>query len=331
MAVPALLAISLILFGILEAAPGDPLAEMPLTIPPEVRVQMREALGMNEAWHIRYVLWLKAVFVTEPLHALDQIFGTSFAQGRMRLLSWQTRGPVFDTIFERLPQTLTIAGTGLVLGLAFAVPMAVLSVRYPNTWLDRALNGIATLGVSVPTFVTGAVLMVVFSAVVPSDSPFWLPSVYDTTLKVRDWDSLLAQVRQMILPVSVLAFLHAAELSRYLRSALQEAMEEHYIRTARAKGLPERRVLLVHAMRNSLISVVTLLGIMLPGIFTGAVITETLFRVNGIGQQLLLSLQGNDAPMVMTITFIFAALTIFFNLLADLAYAALDPRIRDAN
>jgi peptide/nickel transport system permease protein len=327
-AIPTLLFISLVLFLLLEAAPGDPLADMPLTIPPEVREKIRLAMGLGEPWYIRYILWLNNFFVTEPLYGIDAIFGTDFADGRQRILSYQTRAPVFNTITERLPQTMYVVGTGTLLGILIAIPIGIISAYKQYSWFDQIGTFVSMVGFSIPTFVTGVVLMVIFAVWMPRDSFFWLPTIYDTTLEVTDWSSFWAQVRQMLLPVMVLALYYAAQVSRYMRSAMLDNLTQDYVRTARAKGMSERIVVLVHVLRNSMIPVVTVITLLIPGIFTGAIITETIFKVNGIGQQLLLSLQGNDAPMVLTITFIFAVLIVLFNLVADILYGLLDPRIR---
>lgn len=327
-AIPTLLFISLVLFMVLELSPGDPLADMPLTIPPEVREKIRLAMGLGEPWYIRYVLWLNNFFVTEPLYWMDGTFGTDWANGRQRILSYQTRSPVFDTIGERIPQTLKVVGTGMIMGILLAVPIGVISAYKQYSWFDQIGTFISMIGFSVPTFVTGVVLIVIFSVWIPNTSAFWLPTVYDTSLKVTDWSSFGAQVRQMILPASVLALYYAAQISRYMRSSMLDNLSQDYVRTARAKGMTEKVVVLVHVLRNSMIPVITVIALMIPGVFTGAIITETIFKVNGIGQQLLLSLQGNDAPMVLTITFIFAVLIVTFNLIADILYGLLDPRIR---
>lgn len=328
LAIPTLIFISLVLFLLLEAAPGDPLADMPLTIPPEVREKIRLAMGLGEPWYVRYVLWLNNFFVTEPLYWVDSVFGTDWAQGKQRILSYQTRSPVFDTISERLPQTLLVVGTGMLVGILIAIPIGVISAYRQYSWFDQLGTFISMIGFSIPTFVTGVVLIVIFAVWIPNSSPFWLPTIYDTTLRVKDWDSFIAQVRQMILPVTVLALYYAAQISRYMRSSMLDNLGQDYVRTARAKGLTEKVVVLIHVLRNSMIPVVTVITLLIPGVFTGAIITETIFKVNGIGQQLLLSLQGNDAPMVMTITFIFAVLIVAFNLIADVLYGLLDPRIR---
>lgn len=324
LAILTLLVISLALFALVEASPGDPLGDIPLTIPPEVRDQMRQALGLGSPWYLRYLLWLKQLFWVEPLHLLDMIAGTGFSDGMPRMISFQSRSPVFDVIAEKLPQTLTVVGLSYLLGALIAVPIGIVSAYRQYSWFDQIGTFIATLGFSLPTFFTGVVLMLIFAVKLQ-----WFPLLYDTTLKVTDWNSLWAQIRQMVLPVTVLALFNAAQISRFMRASILDNLRQDYVRTARAKGLRERRVVLKHVLRNSLIPVITVLSLGLPAIFGGAVITEQLFGVNGIGQHLITSIRANDMPMVLTLTFIFAALIVVFGLIADMLYALLDPRIRD--
>jgi peptide/nickel transport system permease protein len=179
------------------------------------------------------------------------------------------------------------------------------------------------VGFSVPTFFTGLVMIVIFSV-----NLGWFPSVYNTTHKVTDWQSFVFQVKQMIMPVTVLAFYSAAQLSRFTRSSMLDNLNMDYVRTARSKGLKERAVITGHVLRNSLIPVVTLIALGIPAIFAGAIITEQIFRVNGLGALLIIAIQGADIPLVQSLTFIFAVLIVAFNILVDLLYGILDPRIR---
>jgi peptide/nickel transport system permease protein len=323
LAIPTLIFISLVIFLLLELAPGDPVADMPLTIPPEVRERIRQSLGLGEPVHIRYLLWLKAFFVTEPLVWVDATFGTTFAEGQQRIISFQSRSPVFDTIAERLPQTLNVVGFAYLVGVAIALPIGIISAYRQYSWFDQLGTLFAMIGYSVPTFFTGVLMIMIFSVQLG-----WFPSIYDTTLRVTDWDSFWQQVRQMAMPVFVLALFNAAQISRYMRAAMLDNLTQDYVRTARAKGLRERVVVLVHVLRNSLIPVVTVIALGIPTIFAGAIITEQVFKVNGLGQLLIIAIQGNDIPMVMTLTFIFAVLIVLFNLIADVLYGMLDPRIR---
>jgi peptide/nickel transport system permease protein len=188
---------------------------------------------------------------------------------------------------------------------------------------DQVGTFVAMIGFSVPTFFTGLMAIVIFSVYLK-----WFPSVYNTTHKVVDFSSLVVQIKQMAMPVTVLTFYSAAQLSRYTRSSMLDNLTLDYVRTARSKGLRERAVLMIHVLRNSLIPVVTLIALGIPQIFGGAIITEQIFRVNGLGALLIIAIQGADVPLVQTLTFIFAVLIVLFNIVADVAYGALDPRIR---
>lgn len=322
-AIPTLLIISLVIFLLLEAAPGDPLGEVPLTVPPEVKAKMRSALGLDAAWYVRYLLWLKQMFWVEPMHLIDNLFGTHLADDMQRVISFQSRQPVMDIIAERMPQTLIVVGSAYVIGVLIAVPIGILSAYRQYSWFDNLGTFVSMIGFSVPTFFTGVVLIVIFAVNLQ-----WFPMVYDTTLQVTDWESFTKQIKQMVMPVTVLSLFNAAQISRFMRSSMLDNLGQDYVRTARAKGLTERVVVLIHVLRNSLIPVVTVIALGVPSIFGGAIITEQVFKVNGLGQQLILAIHANDLPMVMTLTFIFAVLIVTFNLIADLLYGILDPRIR---
>lgn len=322
-AIPTLLFISFVIFMLLDLAPGDPLADQPLTIPPDVREKMRTALGLDQPAGVRYVLWLKQFFWTEPLHTFDVLFGTSFAEGGQRIISWQFRSPAMDVIWQRLPQTLWVVGLAYVVGVIIALPIGIISAYKQYSWFDQIGTFVSMIGFSVPTFFTGVVLIIVFAV-----NLHWFPSIYDTTLKVNDWASFWKQVRQMIMPVTVLALFNASQISRFMRASMLDNLGQDYVRTARAKGMSEKVVVLKHVLRNSLIPVVTVIALGIPTIFGGAIITEQVFKVNGLGQLLITAIYANDLPMVQTLTFIFAALTVLFNLIADVLYGVLDPRIR---
>ena len=323
LAIPTLLLISLVIFLLVDLAPGSPMSEIPLTVPPEVRAKIMESLGANEPVWWRYLLWLRQFFWVEPLHLWDHWFGTAFSEGQQRIISWQSRSPVFDVIAQRIPQTMTVIGTAYILGVLIALPIGIYSAYRQYSWFDQLGTFISMIGYSVPTFFTGVLLIVIFAV-----NLHWFPSVYDTTLKVTDWASFGKQVRQMALPVAVLALFNAAEISRYTRSAMLDNLGMDYVRTARAKGMSERVVLLKHVLRNSLIPVVTVIALGIPTIFGGAIITESVFKVNGIGAALIGAIHASDLPMVQTLTFIFAVLIVLFNLIADILYGILDPRIR---
>ena len=323
LAIPTLLLISLVIFLLVDLAPGSPMSQIPLTVPPEVRLKMIEAMGANEPVFVRYLLWLKQFFWIEPLYIIDARFGTEFAGDAQRILSWQSRSPVFDIIGQRIPQTLTVIGTAYLVGICIALPIGIYSAYRQYSWFDQAGTLVAMIGFSVPTFFTGVLLIVIFSV-----NLGWFPSIYDTTLRVTDWNSFVRQVMQMALPVTVLALFNAAEISRYTRSSMLENLGQDYVRTARAKGMNERTVVLKHVLRNSLIPVVTVIALGLPTVFGGAIITEQVFKINGLGAALIGAINASDLPTVQTLTFIFAVLIVLFNLIADILYGLLDPRIR---
>ncbi len=323
-AIPTLLAISFVIFAILDLSPGDPTANLPLTIPAEAREQIRVSLGLGEPFHIRYLKWLQQFFVNEPLNIFERLTGLTVGDGeRLRVISWQSRTPVTDLIVERLPQTLWVVGLSYVFGILIAIPIGVISAYRQYSWFDQLGTLFSMIGFSVPTFFTGLLFIVIFSVWLG-----WLPSIYDTNLRVTNLETFRLQVRQMIMPVSVLALFTAAQISRYMRASMLDNLGQDYVRTARAKGMSERVVVLVHVLRNSLIPVVTVIALGIPGIFTGAIITEQIFRVNGLGDLLIRGIYNSDIPMVQTITFMFAVLIVVFNILADVAYGVLDPRIR---
>jgi len=333
LSVPTLLFISLVIFMLLQLAPGDPMAQVPLTVPPEVKEKMREALGLGQPVHVQYWKWLVQVGWTEPKVFIDwltrdsALFGwlpdTSLYQGELRVISWQTRSPVMDIVVQRIPQTLWVVGVAYIVAILIALPIGVYSAYRQYSVFDQAGTFVTMIGFSIPPFFTGPLLIVIFSVQLG-----WLPSIYDTTHVVRDWESFKIQLQQMIMPVMVLALQITAQLSRYMRASTLDNLNQDYVRTARAKGLSEAIVVMSHVVRNSMIPVVTVIALGVPAIFGGAIITENVFKVNGIGQLLLTALFANDLPMVMTLTFIFSVLIVLFNLVADVLYGILDPRIR---
>ncbi len=327
-AIPTLLLISFIIFGLLELAPGDPTSALPETIRPEVRQQIREAMGLDDPMLVKYSKWLRQFFICEPLILIEESWGTNFTFDdqfcKIRLSSWASRGvPVFDLVTQRFPQTMWVVGTAYLMAILIAIPIGVISAARQYSLFDQIGTFVSIVGFSLPTFFTGIVLIIIFSVNLK-----WFPSIYDTTLEVNDWSSFWKQVRQMTLPVAVLGLFQAAALARYTRSSMLDNLPLDYVRTVRAKGFKERYVIVRHVLRNSLIPVVTLIALGVPAIFGGAIITEQIFKVNGLGQLLILSIQVNDIPVVQTLIFIFAVLVVGFNFVADIIYGFLDPRIR---
>jgi peptide/nickel transport system permease protein len=307
LSIPTLLVISFVIFAVLSLAPGDPMAQFGANpaIPAEVRARIRESLGLDKPWPIRYVKWLIALSRGD--------WGFSFA----------SRLPVLDLVKQRLPQTLWVVGISYLIAVVVAIPIGIISAIKQYSVFDQIATTLAFIGFSVPTFFIGLLFILLFSVKL-----HWLPFIYDTSVKVTDLASLGRQVKQMAMPIAVLALSGSAAITRFMRSSMLDNLPQDYVRTAHAKGLSERVVVLRHVLSNSLIPVVTLIALGVPAIFGGAIITEQIFRVNGLGELLVHSIQNSDTPVVMALTFIFAILVVLFNLIADIVYGVLDPRIR---
>ena len=251
--VPVLLFISLIIFLLLELAPGDPMAQVPLTVPPEVKQQMREALGLGQPMHIRFGKWIIQFFWIEPQVLIDYLTnhstllgwlpntdlytpcGKGIVECDLRVISWQTRSPVMDIVMQRLPQTLTVVGTAYVVAILIAIPVGVYSAYKQYSFFDNAGTFVTMVGFSVPPFFSGVLVIVIFSVWLG-----WFPSIYDTTHRVVDWESFKYQLRQMIMPVMVLALQITSQISRFMRASMLDNLNQDYVRTARAKGMTEK-------------------------------------------------------------------------------------------
>jgi peptide/nickel transport system permease protein len=305
-AVPALLGISLVLFTILALAPGDPFEELVTNpnVPPEVTARLRAQLGLDDPVLVRYVRWLAAMVRGE--------WGFSFT----------SRMDVDQLILQRLPTTLWVLGGAQLLGILVAVPIGTLSAMRPYSIFDQIATTLAFIGFSLPTFFTGLLFILLFSITLD-----WLPFIYRADIGATGWRWYWEHLRQAIMPIAVLGLFQGAALTRFVRSSVLDVIRLDYVNTARAKGLSERVTIVKHVVRNALIPVVTLVALQVPAIFTGAVITEQIFRVPGIGSLLIASILANDTPVVMAITFVFSCLVVMFNLVADVLYGWLDPRI----
>jgi peptide/nickel transport system permease protein len=305
-AIPSILGISVILFTVLALAPGDPFEELATNpnVPPEVRTMLRQKFGLDDPVAIRYFRWLGEM--------AQGNFGFSFA----------SRIDVGALIMQRLPTTLLIIGLAQVLALVIAIPIGVYAATRPYSIFDQIASTFAFIGFSLPPFFTGLLLILVFS--IQFD---WLPFVYRADIDATGWRWLWEHTRQAIMPVAVLATFLAASLTRYVRSSVLDVIRLDYVTTARAKGLGERVVITKHVVRNALIPVVTLVFLQLPALFGGAIVTEQIFRIPGIGSLLISAILANDTPVVMAVTFVSAILVVLFNLIADILYGWLDPRI----
>ena len=303
--VPSLLGISVVLFTVLALAPGDPFGELATNpnVPPEVGAALRAKFGLDDPVWLRYLHWLVAM--------LRGDWGFSFI----------SRVNVDTLILQRLPATLLVIGSSQILALLVALPVGVLAATRPYSVFDQVANTFAFIGFSLPTFFTGILFILVFSIYLD-----WLPFVFRADLAATGWRWYWEMFRQSIMPVAVLGLFQGASWTRYVRSAVLDVIRLDYVTTARAKGIAERAVITRHVVRNALIPVVTLVALSMPAVFGGA-ITEQIFRVPGIGSLLITSILANDTPVIMAVTFVFACLVILFNLVADILYGWLDPRI----
>jgi peptide/nickel transport system permease protein len=269
---------------------------------PATIAYVRRNLGLDEPLPVRYVRWVAA--------AARGDLGRSFRDGQ----------PVLDHIAARLPATLQLSVLALALALVVAIPAGVVTANHPHSWLDRLLTPASFLGLSLPSFWLGIMLILLFSGVLG-----WLPGSGMVTYG-RETD-VLSRLQHAVLPTVTLAAVQVAAFMRYTRAAMLEVLTEDYVRTARAKGLAPRRVMLKHALRNALIPVVTLVGLSLPGLVGGAVIVETVFAWPGLGRLAVDSVFKRDYPVIMGIQMIIATVIVVANLATDLLYSIIDPRV----
>ena len=305
-ALPSLLGISLVLFTVLALAPGDPfedLANNP-NVPAEVRMALRAQFGLDDPIWQRYLQWLSSM--------LQGNWGFSFV----------SRIDVDTLIGQRIPVTIAVIGLSQLLALMVALPVGVLAAIKPYSWFDRIASTLAFVGFSLPTFFTGILFILFFSIHLG-----WLPFVFRADISATGWEWWWEHFKQSIMPITVLGLFQGASWMRYVRSAVLDVIRLDYVTTARSKGLAERVVVIKHVVRNALIPVVTLVALQMPAVFGGAIVTEQIFRIPGIGSLLIDAILRNDTPVIMAVTFVFSCLVIFFNLVADVLYGWLDPRI----
>jgi peptide/nickel transport system permease protein len=305
-AIPVMLGISVVLFSVLALAPGDPFEELATNsnVPPDVAQRLRAQFGLDEPLPVRYVRWLTAM--------LRGDWGFSF----------QSRMDVDQLILQRLPVSLFVLGSAYVLALAVALPVGVLSAVRPYSIFDQLATTLAFIGFSLPTFFTGLLFILVFSIWLD-----WLPFIYRADIEATGWRWFAEHARQSIMPIAVLGLFQGATLTRFVRASVLEVVRLDYVNTARAKGLSEARTIGKHVVRNALIPVVTVIALQVPTIFAGAIVTEQIFRVPGIGSLLIAAVLSSDTPVVLAVTFVSAVLVVLLNLIADILYGWLDPRI----
>lgn len=299
---PVLLIVALIVFLMTRLAPGDPAALLvgdsaSLADIERVRVQ----LGLDRPLPVQFFQWAAGV--------LQGDLGQSLFLNRS----------VASLIGQRIEPTLSLAGLTLVMTVLVAVPLGVLAAWRHGGWLDRALMSFSVLGFSIPTFVIGYLLI-------------WVVALKGGLLPVQGYarleEGVLLWLRHLVLPSLALSIIYLALIARVTRAAVAEALTEDYVRTARAKGISERQVLLRHALANAAVPIVTVIGIGVALLIGGVVVTETVFAIPGLGQLTVDAVLSRDYPLIQGITLFFAALYVLINLLVDLSYLVLDPRIR---
>ncbi|MBW2056127.1 MAG: ABC transporter permease [Deltaproteobacteria bacterium] len=301
-AVPVLLLISIIVFLLVHLLPGDPATVMlGEESTPEMIQALRAELGLDQPLHKQYLQWLT--------RCLSGDFGRSI----------QTRQPVSEALVQRLPVTIELTLLGFCVSIMIALPIAVASAVRPNSWIDVMGSAFATIGISMPSFWLGILLIYAFAV-----SLHLLPASGYVPLR----ESVVQNLLHMVLPAFTLGMWLSASAMRMIRAGMIDVLERPYIRTARAKGLSERRVLWHHALKNAFIPVVTILGLQLGRLMGGAVVTETIFAQPGVGQLAVKSIFMRDFPPVQAIVLVMAISMLLSSLVVDILYSFLDPRIR---
>lgn len=308
--VPLILGISFICYALLNMVPGSPTDQFEGNpkLKPEDIVRIRENLGLNDPWYLRYFTWLG--------NALQGDFGYSFVNF----------APVDYIIKSALPNTLILSAVSLILALVISVPLGVLCAVKRNSLFDRVVTVLATAFSSLPTLWLGLMMIILFSV---KFQAWGLPSLPTGGVRnLREDDNIIDRIEHLILPASAIALVSLAGWTRYIRSQMLEVVRLDFVRTAQAKGLRNRVVLMSHAFRNALLPLVTLVGLTIPDLFGGALIIENVFGYPGIGQRTVTALSQNDYSVAMACVMMLAILTVFGNLIADVLYGILDPRVR---
>ncbi len=303
--IPVLLAISLVIFMIINLAPGDPLANLKQTknITQEDIEQRRETLGLNDPLLVRYFNWIT--------NALKGNFGRSLQTGRKQ---------IFELIVNRLPATLLLAISSMIISWALAIPIGVYSALNQYSLADYSITVLIFIGLSLPSFFFGIILIYVFALKIPV-----LPiGGMITPGKGGPLDIFL----HLILPAFALGIRGIASLARYMRSSMLEVINEDYIRTAKAKGLKASIVIYKHAFRNALIPIITIFGLQIPWLISGSIITEKIFTWPGMGTLSINAVFARDYPVIMATNMFYALMVFTGNLIADISYVIVDPRIR---
>jgi peptide/nickel transport system permease protein len=310
-ALPVVIGVTTVTFLLMKVTAGNYVPGLDLNpdLRPEDVAKLRHELGVDQPLYVQYLQWMVGIF-------LHGDFGRSLRDGT----------PVLQSIWARLPASLELTVTAILIGVAISVPIGVMSALRRGSRIDNLLTGVSVAGFAVPQFWLGLMMILLFSVSFKAWGLPWLPSGgQQSTVAGGDPLDLLVH---LALPALVLSFFYLSVWSRFVRSSTLEVLSQDYIRTARAKGMTDRRAVYVHALRNSIVPLVTLIGLELPGVFAGGLVVETVFSWPGVGLLTYESAKGYDFTMVMGATTIVALLVVVGNLLADVLYALLDPRIR---
>ncbi len=311
--IPVFFGITLISFGMMHLAPGKPtdaVSDLNVKVSLQAKEQLIKLYGLDKPVHVQYSNWLRRI--------LRGDFGRSFNDGR----------PVGRKILERIPVTLLLNVLVLLFTLLLCIPMGIFGAEKPGSLFDQTSTLFVFIGFALPTFWIALLAVDLFGVRLGLLPVSGLHSLGADRLPAAH--QVLDTARHLVLPVGVAVFGGLAGYSRYVRSSMMDVLRQDYIRTARAKGLSEGKVLYRHALRNALLPLITLLGLSLPGLISGSVIFEAIFAIPGMGRLFFDSVMGRDYPVIMGILVIGAILTLLGNLLADIAYALADPRIRYA-
>lgn len=300
-AIPILLLVGMCAFFLIHLIPGDPaLVMLGLEATPEQVEVLREEMGLNKPLHIQLVMWFS--------NLARRDFGNSYFLHK----------PVIEAIGERLPATLALAVLALLFGVVIGVPAGILAAIKQNSWIDQLVMTFALAGVSMPSFWLGLTLMLVFAVQL---------GYFPTGGYVPLRENFIEGVRHMVLPIISLGFMQSALVARMTRSSMLEVIRQDYIRTARAKGLQEKVVILKHALKNATIPILTVTGTGFSVMLGGSAITETVFTYPGIGRLVVLAVQRRDYPLVQGVILVTALLCVLVNIAMDIVYSIVDPRI----
>ena len=318
-AIPIMFGISILIFAIVQLAPGSPIDRFRVpNVPPEQLEALIRLYGLDRPVLEQYTSWITAFVQVWRVDA----WGYSFIDGR----------PVLGNILERLPATLILMGSALIVTIIFAIPIGILAAVKQYSWTDKIITSFATIGYAIPSFLLGIYVWYIGGIILRdiTDSVFGFEfgfPLFGRQSLGSDGDPIDIAFH-LVLPVTSLAIQSIAGWSRYLRASMLDVLRQDYVRTAKAKGAPGSRVIYRHALRNALIPLITLIGLSIPGLIAGAVITEYIFSYPGLGQLTITAIFQNDYPTIYATAMLIGMMVIVGNLVADILYGVVDPRIK---